>query len=84
MIRQLLGCGKYTIGTGPGRSLLCNTFTFMIAAFLNSRAMAVCAKEEKYAAIDISGHIAMPFTTEGMFRGYIDAKGNMKVMIYKL
>ncbi len=34
-------------------------------------------------AIDRYGHIAMPFTTEGMFRGYIDVNGKMKTMIYK-
>ena len=34
-------------------------------------------------AIDRSGHIEMPFNTEGMFRGYINTNGQMKVMIYE-
>jgi beta-aspartyl-peptidase (threonine type) len=33
-------------------------------------------------AIDKNGHIEMPFNTEGMFRGYINTSGQMKVMIY--
>lgn len=34
-------------------------------------------------AIDREGHIAMPFNTEGMYRGYVDAEGNVTVKIYK-
>jgi beta-aspartyl-peptidase (threonine type) len=34
-------------------------------------------------AIDNQGHIAMPFNTEGMYRGYIDADGKPVVMMYK-
>lgn len=34
-------------------------------------------------AIDQRGHIEMPFTTSGMFRGMIDAKGRKKVAIYR-
>jgi beta-aspartyl-peptidase (threonine type) len=33
-------------------------------------------------AIDKSGHIAMPFTTTGMFRGSIDAKGVKQILLY--
>ncbi|MCY7411364.1 MAG: isoaspartyl peptidase/L-asparaginase [Chitinophagales bacterium] len=33
-------------------------------------------------AIDKNGHIEMPFNTEGMFRGYINTKGQMVVSIY--
>ncbi len=34
-------------------------------------------------AIDHNGHIEMPFNTEGMYRGYINTRGEMKVMIYR-
>ncbi|HYV91640.1 MAG TPA: isoaspartyl peptidase/L-asparaginase [Chitinophagales bacterium] len=33
-------------------------------------------------AIDRFGHIEMPFNTEGMFRGYINTRGQLQVMIY--
>lgn len=35
-------------------------------------------------ALDRTGAIAMPFNTEGMYRGYIDVDGNMEVLIYGL
>ncbi len=34
-------------------------------------------------AIDAKGNIAMPFNTEGMYRGSIDVKGSKTVLIYK-
>ncbi len=34
-------------------------------------------------AIDKDGHVAMPFNTPGMFRGTIDADGNVTVEIYR-
>jgi beta-aspartyl-peptidase (threonine type) len=34
-------------------------------------------------AIDAKGNIAMPFNTEGMYRGSIDVNGNKTVLIYK-
>ena len=34
-------------------------------------------------AIDRKGNITMPYNTDGMFRGYIDKKGNLKVMIFE-
>lgn len=33
-------------------------------------------------ALDRQGHIAMPFNTPGMYRGYIDTAGHMVVKIY--
>ena len=33
-------------------------------------------------ALDRTGAIAMPFNTEGMYRGYIDVDGNMQILIY--
>lgn len=34
-------------------------------------------------AVDTHGNISMPFNTEGMYRGYIDADGKMVIKIYK-
>jgi beta-aspartyl-peptidase (threonine type) len=34
-------------------------------------------------AIDDKGDIAMPYNTEGMFRGTIDAKGDVKTWIFR-
>jgi beta-aspartyl-peptidase (threonine type) len=34
-------------------------------------------------AIDAKGNIAMPFNSEGMYRGSIDTQGNKQVLIYK-
>lgn len=34
-------------------------------------------------ALDAKGNIAMPFNTEGMYRGFIQKKGEGKVLIYK-
>lgn len=34
-------------------------------------------------AVDKDGNIAMPFCTEGMYRGYIRSNGEMSIRIYK-
>ena len=34
-------------------------------------------------ALDAEGNIAMPFNTQGMYRGYVDTDGNRAVMIYE-
>ena len=34
-------------------------------------------------AVDKNGNIAMPFCTEGMYRGYVDRNGKMEIKIYK-
>ncbi len=34
-------------------------------------------------ALDREGHIAMPFNTAGMYRGYIDTAGNLVIKIYR-
>jgi beta-aspartyl-peptidase (threonine type) len=34
-------------------------------------------------AIDHDGNIAMPFNTEGMYRGYVGENGKLVVEIYK-
>ena len=34
-------------------------------------------------ALDRQGNIAMPFNSEGMYRGYIKADGSLEVLIYK-
>ncbi len=47
MIKQFLGYGKFTIGTMLGSSLLRNADTFMIAAFMNTGAVAVYTLAQK-------------------------------------
>ena len=34
-------------------------------------------------ALDRNGNIAMPFNSEGMYRGYVKSDGKSEVMIYK-
>lgn len=34
-------------------------------------------------AVDAKGNIAMPFNSEGMYRGFIKAAGTPSVLIYK-
>jgi beta-aspartyl-peptidase (threonine type) len=34
-------------------------------------------------AVDVDGNIAMPFCTEGMYRGYITNEGTRVIKIYK-
>ncbi len=34
-------------------------------------------------AVDKDGNIAMPFCTEGMYRGYVKEGGKVVVLIYK-
>ncbi|MDB6127816.1 MAG: isoaspartyl peptidase/L-asparaginase, partial [Verrucomicrobia bacterium] len=34
-------------------------------------------------AIDARGRIALPFNTEGMYRGWIDPEGNVHTAIYE-
>ena len=34
-------------------------------------------------ALDRDGHVAMPFNTEGMYRGYVGPDGNIVVKIYR-
>ena len=34
-------------------------------------------------ALDASGRVAMPFNTEGMYRGTIDADGKVRTAIYR-
>nr|MBK9653097.1 oligosaccharide flippase family protein [Bacteroidota bacterium] len=47
MIKHFLGYGKFTMGTMLGSSLLRNADTFMIAAFMNSSAVAVYTLAQK-------------------------------------
>ncbi len=34
-------------------------------------------------AVDAQGNVALPFNSEGMYRGYIQADGEMMIQIYK-
>lgn len=39
--------------------------------------------EGGFIAIDASGNVVMPFNSEGMYRGFMTAEGEMKIEIYK-
>jgi len=34
-------------------------------------------------AVDRNGNVAMPFNSEGMYRGYIKSDGKREILIYK-
>jgi len=34
-------------------------------------------------ALDAKGHVAMPFNTEGMYRGTVTEDGKIEILIYK-
>ena len=34
-------------------------------------------------ALDAQGNFAMPYNTEGMYRGYVTRDGQTKVLLYK-
>jgi L-asparaginase / beta-aspartyl-peptidase len=34
-------------------------------------------------ALDTDGHVATPFNTDGMYRGYVGPDGNIVVKIYR-
>lgn len=82
--------------TGHGEYFIRGAIAYDIAAIMRYKGLTV--KEaaesrihEKLAgmggtggviAIDAKGNIAMPFNTDGMYRGSIDTKGELKVAIY--
>jgi L-asparaginase / beta-aspartyl-peptidase len=47
------------------------------------RKLAPARGEAGVIALDARGNFAMPFNTEGMYRGWIGADGKPNVLIYK-
>jgi len=83
--------------TGHGEYFIRWTVAYDIAALMKYKRMSVKDAAEEVMrkiaqtpgdgggviALDAKGDFAMPFTTEGMYRGYIRADGKPHVFIYK-
>lgn len=84
-------------GTGHGEYFIINVVAYDISALMEYKKMSLDEaanfvinkklKSQKGSggviALDKDGNISMPFNTEGMFRGYINSNGEMKVLLYK-
>lgn len=84
-------------GTGHGEFFIRNVVAYDIAALMKytnlsleeaSHKVIMQKLQEKggdggVIAIDKNGNIAMPFNTEGMFRGFMKEKGNPQVFLFK-
>lgn len=83
--------------TGHGEFFIREVVAYDIAALMKYKGMSVKDASEKVImeklaekkgqggviALDRNGNFAMPFNTTGMYRGYIQSKGNPRVFIYK-
>lgn len=83
-------------GTGQGEYFMRSVVGHDIAALMRYRGMTVDEAAKKVVmeklverggeggviALDAEGHVAMPFNTPGMYRGYIDTEGELVVRIY--
>jgi beta-aspartyl-peptidase (threonine type) len=82
--------------TGWGEFYIRNVVAHDISAMMEYKKMSVAdaskAVLEKVGkmggdggliAMDKQGHVAMPFNTEGMYRGTVTAAGKIEVLIYK-
>lgn len=83
-------------GTGHGEYFIVNAVAFHISALMKYKGMSLqeaadhvvngILKEQDAGggviAVDYNGHVAMPFNTPGMFRGYIKAGDEMVVKLY--
>jgi beta-aspartyl-peptidase (threonine type) len=82
-------------GTGSGEHFMRAVLAHTVAARMRYRgeSLAVAARKalrevEKLGgtgglvAVDAKGHIAMPFNTEGMYRGCVTPRGEWIVEIY--
>jgi L-asparaginase / beta-aspartyl-peptidase len=84
-------------GTGDGEFFIRWTVAYDVAALMKYRGMTVqqaadevihrklapARGEAGVIALDARGNFAMPFNTEGMYRGWIGADGKPNVLIYK-
>ncbi|MEW5795903.1 MAG: isoaspartyl peptidase/L-asparaginase [Candidatus Zixiibacteriota bacterium] len=83
--------------TGVGEFIMRNVLAYDIAALMEYRGMSLndaaglCVMEKLAAlggsggvvAIDRDGNIAMPFNSDGMYRGFMLADGTMETAIFK-
>lgn len=81
------GWGEYFIRVGVAKSIsdqVKYAHTPLLKAGQNSLdEVAELGGDGGLIAVDSKGNIAMPFNTEGMYRGYVKADGKIIVEIYK-
>jgi beta-aspartyl-peptidase (threonine type) len=84
-------------GTGVGEFFIRNVVAYDVCARVLYRGESLAAAADSVImgklvaqhgeggviALDSDGHIAMPFNTEGMYRGYVGPDGNIVVKIYR-
>ncbi|MFQ6674375.1 MAG: isoaspartyl peptidase/L-asparaginase family protein [Fidelibacterota bacterium] len=84
-------------GTGSGEYFMRSLVAYDISALMEYGGMSLRQAAEKVVmeklvdlggsggiiAIDSQGNVAMPFNTEGMYRGYVDSRGEIVVKIYR-
>jgi L-asparaginase / beta-aspartyl-peptidase len=83
-------------GTGYGEYFMRGVIAYDISALMDYKGMTLQQATQKameklaamggsggVIAIDNKGNISQPFISEGMYRGYIDKNGEMKVAIFK-
>ena len=83
--------------TGHGEYFIRSVVGFDISALMDYKGMSVKNAADEVVmkklverggeggviALDAKGNVAMPFNSEGMYRGYIKADGTSEVLIYK-
>ncbi len=83
-------------GTGHGEYFIRNVAAYDVAALMEYKDWPIekaadFVINDKFVkmnarggliAVDTNGNIAMPFNTEGMFRGFVDSEGNREVLMY--
>jgi len=83
--------------TGHGEFFIRSAVAYDISALMEYKGLSVKDAAEEVVmkklverggeggliALDRNGNIAMPFNSEGMYRGYVKADGKSEVMIYK-
>lgn len=84
-------------GTGHGEYFIRSVVGFDISALMDYKGMSLKNAADEVVmkklverggeggviALDAKGNFAMPFNSEGMYRGYIKADGTSEVLIYK-
>jgi len=83
--------------TGHGEFFIRSVVSYDISALMDYKGLSVQQAADEVVmkklverggeggviALDRNGNIAMPFNSEGMYRGYIKADGSSQVLIYK-
>lgn len=83
--------------TGWGEFFIRNVVAYEVAALMAYKGLSVKAATDELIfnkvpalggdggliALDKDGHVAMPFNTEGMYRGHVTKDGKIEVFIYK-